>query len=1016
MRLHQKEKISGTAEEIYNTYLLLYKLNEIKVDSGKSLQDIIVEAITQGKTQAEFKVKGNSYKVNIIKKGGSYELGILGEHTKPEAKDILKYTDEEIIALWADSKVSFEKDPNNNRAFAVGLHDQSRLQDLKVGGLGKKVPFALRFANFYKVIEVLKDEGTPLEERLRIANNIATGSGKTGDIALLKFWAYLTNIPCVTAVPSDNLRNQSNNFDRAFLPDEVAQEFAEPFSETNAEYATSTFTEAFNTQWNLLNDKYGKNKSKPALILIDEAPKLKENAVQMARAVEVSRGNPTAFFSATPDKFLSEEFKIKQQILLSPKEREALGIGKLPVVYYHKMKFKNLEEMVSAKGRGKSTYELRFVNPEIAYTEKSENTHTRLNQYKDAVAKFISEITKQNGDLSKLSQPFLDFISKSLDSQAYKKGLIGTEERWAENVKNYITEGRKDDAQERRKKRIESFVKVIKDLNIGLTENNIRCLVEENLNVEIGSKLLPSIKLHNILDTLDEYKKSGRAVNKDEISKFIDEKYEITDSSSLEFNSELTDAILKLHKLQSDQGHKKSTERNYPGDKKLHEHIFNEFPKIKKFCEQDAVICCFNGSVKRFKSNGEQIYQYIDDMDKKNILSIIKAGFVPNTISKELALGIDAPRLSRAAAIVKDKTEMLDPMFLLQLMGRVGRDAKSKGSCYFDMFTSDESCLKVDEITTLSGANLITKLEEGHENYIRDGEGNIKTCSALLEWDIKQIIVLYDLNPHLQKEQSLRNAVAKRIKSELSNLSIQYRYDKKAVISVFTGVLKRSTSNLERTFNTQKVNLENVRRLGACVDYAESIPLNDAALKELEESIKGLKGVVKQLEQVSTNALEYSDDMSLADWARYIVHTKPMSHEDLLKADPNSRAPIFMEQKERSQRRCASVHNASESIGTPSTASKSFQQVSTKKKIMYGVMIASPFIAVGIYALVVGAAVFDPVVAAGIFVGAVVTAAILFGAVKIYEKKAENPDMEVGTAVKQGVLNKLCQTEKKVIN
>lgn len=995
MTLYQKRENCWIAEAVYDSYLLLHKLNEFKVDSGKSLQDIISKAITQGETQAEFKVKGNAYKVNIIKKVNNYELKILSSGIKPEVKAILKYTDEDIINLWVQSKVSMEKDRNNNWAFAVDLHDQSRSRDLKVGGLGKKVPFALRFANFYKVIEVLKDEGTPLEERLRIANNIATGSGKTGDIALLKFWAYLANIPCITAVLSDNLRTQSNSFDREFLPDEVAQEFAKSFSETNAEYATTTFAEAFNTQWNVLNDTYGKNKSKPALILIDEAPKLKENAVQMARAVEVSRGNPTAFFSATPDKFLSEEFKIKQQILLSSKEREALGIGKLPVVYYHKMKFKTLVEMENAEVQGKSTYELRFVSPEIAYAEKSENTHIRLNQYKDAVAKFKDEVKKQNRNLDNLSQSFLDFISQSLDSQAYKGGLIATEERWAQDVKDYITEGREDDAQKRRKKRIESFVKAIKDLNIGLAENSIRCLVEANLNVEFGSKLLPSIKLHNILDTLNEYKKSGRAVNMDEISKFIDEKYGITDSSLL------TDAILKLHELQSDQDHKKSIERNYPGDKKLHEHIFSKIPEIKKFCEQDAVIYYFNGHVKCFKSNGEEIYQYINDSDEKNILSMIKAGFVPNAISKELALGIDAPRLSRAAAIVKDKTEILDPMFLLQLMGRIGRDVKSKGSCYFDIFTSNESYLKVDKITTLSGANLITKLEEGHENYIRDGEGNIKTCSALLELDIKKIIVLYDLNPHFQEEQSLRNAVAKRIKSELSNLSIQYRYDKKAVISVFTGVLKRSTSNLEKTFNTQKVNLENVRRLGAYVDYAEGIPLNDAALKELEESIKGLKGVVKQLEQVSTNALEYSDDMSLADWARYIVHTKPMSHEDLLKADPNSRAPIFMEQKERSQRRCASVHNASESIGTPSTASKSFQQVSTKKKIMYGVMIASPFIAVGIYALFTGGVIFNPMTATAIFVGTVMAAAILFTAVKIYEKKAENPDMEVGTAVKE---------------
>ncbi|BET30917.1 hypothetical protein wCauBTS_15240 [Wolbachia pipientis] len=971
MRLHQKEKISGTAEEIYNTYLLLYKLNEIKVDSGKSLQDIIVEAITQGKTQAEFKVKGNSYKVNIIKKGGSYELGISGEHTKPEAKDILKYTDEEIIALWADSKVSFEKDPNNNRAFAVGLHDQSRLQDLKVGGLGKKVPFALRFANFYKVIEVLKDEGTPLEERLRIANNIATCSGKTGDIALLKFWAYLTNIPCVTAVPSDNLRNQSNNFDRAFLPDEVAQEFAEPFSETNAEYATSTFTEAFNTQWNVLNDTYGKNKSKPALILIDEAPKLKENAVQMARAVEISYGNPTAFFSATPDKFLSEEFKIKQQILLSPKEREALSIGKLPVVYYHKMKFKALKEMGSATAQGKSTYELRFVVPEMAYAEKSENTHIRLNQYKDAVAKFKDEIKKQNRNLDNLSQSFLDFISQSLDSQAYKEGLIATERRWAQDVKNYITEGREGDAQKRRKKRIESFVKAIKDLNIGLAENSIRCLVEANLNIEFGSKLLPSIKLHNILDTLNEYKKSGREINKDEISEFINKKYGIIDSSSLKFNSELTDAIYMLHAHQGNQDYRKSIERNYPGDKRLHEYIFDEFPDIKNFCEQDAVVCYFNGRIKRFRSNGEQIYKYETDSDLKNTLSMVKAGFVPNVISKELAFGIDAPRLNRAVAIVQDKAEILDPMFLLQLMGRVGRDVKSKGSCYFDMFTSDESYLKVDEITASSGANLLTKLEKGYENYIRDEEGIIQARSKALDDDLRiKHMVYYSLNPSLVVK-SIFDMMCTRIKNEFNSINIQYGYNKEVCLNVFINTLKDVSNNLKLPLNYSNGSPAQAWFFGNFI-------LKPDKMKELQRLVKTIDSAIVLLNSKSNGAMRYSDSMSLEDWARYVAHAKPMNHEDLLKADPNSSAPIFMEQKERSH-----------------------QQVSIKKKIMYGVMIASSFIAVGIYALFTGGAIFNPMTATAIFVGTVMAAAILFTAVKIYEKKAENPDMEVGTAVKE---------------
>ncbi len=683
-----EEKISESATQVYNSYLLLYKLNELKVDGGKSLQEVISEAIDSGKQEVSITINKENYKVEITQEGDNYKLKVLGGHTKPEVpgvKDVLDYSDKDIIDLWANSEVSIEKDQNNNWAFAVGLRDEYRSLDLTVGGLGKKVPFNLRFANFYKVIKILKDEETPLKERFRLANNIATGSGKTGDIALLKLWAYLANIPCITMVPSDTLRNQSNKFDKEFLPGEVAMEFGEPFFEGNTRYATTTFDEAFNTQWDLLKRIYGENSEELALFLTDEAPKLKENAVLLARAIAIARNNPIAFFSATPDKFLNALFEIILQILLSPKERTKLGTGKIPVVHYHKMKFKTSHEMENSIS-SMNQYDLRFVDPEKAYTEKIENTHDKLNEYKDAVNKFKSEIKSHGSNLSKLSKPFLDFINQSLDIQAYKEGLVATEERWARDVTGAIINN--DNIKERKAKRIESFVEAIEDLNTGLTKNNIKSLVEQNLNVEVGGQLLPYIKLHNIIDTLNEYKKSGKAV---EVSQFIKDKYGIIDSDNLEFNSELSGAILRLEKHQGYPEYASSIKRNYPGDKELYEHIFSTFPDIRKFCEQDAVVHYFNGNVKRFKSNGEEIYQCISDSDRKNILNMIKAGFVPNALSKELAIGIDAPRLSRVAAIIKDKTEMLDPMFLLQLMGRVGRDVKREGLCYFDMFTSDES-------------------------------------------------------------------------------------------------------------------------------------------------------------------------------------------------------------------------------------------------------------------------------------------------------------------------------------
>lgn len=463
----------------------------------------------------------------------------------------------------------------------------------------------------------------------------------------------------------------------------------------------------------------------------------------LARSIVIARNNSIAFFSATPDAFLSEEFKITLQILLSPKERTKLGTGKIPVVHYHKMKFKTSHEMENAilSTSSINLYDLRLVDPEKAYTEKIENTHEKLNGYEDAVEKFKTAIEShgEHPDLSQLSQPFLDFISQSLDSQVYKEGLIATEERWAGDVTDAIIDKEKN-GQERKKKRTESFVEAIEGLKTGLRKDDIKRLVEQNLNVEVGGQLLPYIKLHNIIDTFNEYKKNHKVVDKNKVIKFIKDKYGIVDSGNLKFNSQLTNAILKLEGHQGYSEYASSIKRNYPGDKELYEHIFSTFSDIKEFCEQDAVVHYFNGSVKRFQSNGKELCQDIDANDIRNVINMIKGGFIPNVLSKELAIGIDASRLGRAAAVIKDKTEMLDPMFLLQLMGRVGRDIKREGLCYFDMFTSDESYLKIDDITTLSGEKLLKRLEESYEDYIKDEKSNIEGRSALLEWDIRKCI------------------------------------------------------------------------------------------------------------------------------------------------------------------------------------------------------------------------------------------------------------------------------------
>ncbi|WP_333023167.1 DEAD/DEAH box helicase family protein [Wolbachia endosymbiont of Pentidionis agamae] len=337
------EQLKDSAEAIYNSYLLLYKLNNLNVDKGRSLKEVISTAICANSQQAKFEVDGKEYEIEIIKnEDSSYNINVLKASDKPEVKEVQKYTDEEVMSLWAGSEVSVEMDQDNKLAFFVNLHDRSRKQTLKVGGRGKMIPSEMRFFYFYKVIELLKNIKVETKEitfdelskHLRLADNIATGSGKTGDIALIKLLCYLENISCVVAVPNQSLVAQSIKFDREFLPDQVCEAFKNSLlDEANSKYITADFDTMLNQEWKSFYERCNKEN---LVLCFDEVPKLKENLFFLKRAAIVSENSPTMIFSATPDKYINKEMNINNNIFLSPKTRSDLGMGKLPEVLFKK--------------------------------------------------------------------------------------------------------------------------------------------------------------------------------------------------------------------------------------------------------------------------------------------------------------------------------------------------------------------------------------------------------------------------------------------------------------------------------------------------------------------------------------------------------------------------------------------------------------------------------------------------------------------------------------------------------
>ncbi|WP_070064923.1 hypothetical protein [Wolbachia pipientis] len=969
------------AEQVYNSYLLFYKLSALRVSTGKSLQEVLSDAIQNKEQHVEFEVCGQHYKVEITSDG---QLKVLGEYAKPKVKDILEYADNDIIDLLANSEVFLVNGQNNNWAFTIQIDDEVRKKKLQIGGPGKRIPFSIRFANFYRVIKLLEDESIPLQEKLRLANNIATGSGKTYDIALLKLLAYLADVPCITVVPNDTLKEQSHNFYKEFLPDTVVDIFVKPlykkaifilddffsrkepvskdvfkreciddtaeyrYIHSNRSYPTITFDEAFNTYWNTL-----RSMENLALICIDEAPLLKQNPILMARAIEISCDKPIALFSATPDKLLNEEFRIKEQVLLSPKERAELGIGKLPVVHYHKTKFRGTSEMAAARSR----YDLLFCVPERAYIDKLERTHIKLDNWKSAVEQF-----KQERKLNKktLDELFIECVSKSLDSQAYKVNLIASKDTRTGNIVDSVLDNRK--SQERKEKRTRSFTDAIKTLGLDLQDNEIESLIDKNLNTEVGNNLLSSIKLHIIIDSLNEYTKSNAEVTEEKLKEFIEHRYGIVNSFSFKLNTELASAIFRLSQIGSK--YKASISRNYPGDKELHNYIFQEYPQIKEFCEQNTVISNFDKEITIHKFRSSESCSDIG-CNHQNMLNFIKAGFVPSVISKDLAIGIDALRLDSAAALAKGTSSILHPMFLIQLIGRIGRDVNRKGKCFFDLFTTDSSYFEVQDITQLSGEELCVRLEKANQKYMDDKNAIIEMRSGSLWNNIKNRYIINEAYHRLMLPSKLRDKprfdlIQDFVKEEFKSINIQYGFNKKDCIEIFTQVLQRVSDDLNRILQMPVNARTCVIFLGLLYDD------NSNQIADLKKLMQDMRNAVKSLNSKGSRIVEYSDNLSLENFAQYVMNVQPVNWDDIAGHNPDSNVPIF-------------INKICRENGVPQIIRVAPKKTDAKKQSKY-LIVASPLIAVGIYATVtlLTELKINPIIAVSIFAITSIIAVILY--------------------------------------
>ncbi len=349
----QKNLLIEAAKKTFFSYLKLDFAKEFQLtinDNKISLTDYVQELLDSGTLSSENKehacqIDGVDYIIALSTKGTKSTITLkkpipVTHRKKPKLKDDIKeYDEKDACELLAYTKLTINRDKNNNVHFSLPIKVQDK--NVELGGPSKLPLYRSHLVTLRKMIAHLEQHDDV--KAMLIA--LTTGSGKTFVQCLWFLTLQLAGIGGIFALP-DHLVDQFKKDFKRLLPNELVDELqllrknagdknkkavkAIKKMDEKPGYVIASYEELLDHHFDTLLE--AEHPDQLALVF-DEQHIVMENENRRVKLIELAKKILAVFSTATPDKKTFEMCANKPVAVMSAAQKKLEGQGDFPRVH-----------------------------------------------------------------------------------------------------------------------------------------------------------------------------------------------------------------------------------------------------------------------------------------------------------------------------------------------------------------------------------------------------------------------------------------------------------------------------------------------------------------------------------------------------------------------------------------------------------------------------------------------------------------------------------------------------------
>jgi hypothetical protein len=204
-------------------------------------------------------------------------------------KKIYQYTPEDFIAFTQNYPLTLHQDKEGKSSLSTTLKVND--QEMTLGGIDKIELYQIHLINLEKMLAHI-NSGNP---NVNMLVDMTTGSGKSFTQALWFLLLYLSNIPCIFAVPRNDLLTQLQKDFKRLLPKKIVDQITIiGQGPLNNHWIITTHENILNTSWTTTRQKI------KFWLCFDEEHEASAKELFKQRINELKQHFPILFLSATP--------------------------------------------------------------------------------------------------------------------------------------------------------------------------------------------------------------------------------------------------------------------------------------------------------------------------------------------------------------------------------------------------------------------------------------------------------------------------------------------------------------------------------------------------------------------------------------------------------------------------------------------------------------------------------------------------------------------------------------------